>query len=285
MREVYEFRIAAEFAGLLFEDHEGKVVGENWIRLIEIEKNDPRFEQIGRLEKEIYRKYGKTLYYGWKIKRSYTEEELLAADILELKIASFINSAGEVCGTEYDETNACSVCGTGSVQISNLRLPLSKIPEHNDISRTISGEIVISRRLVDLLNKNSITGYTIRPIYACRTSGKQSNKWVQLIPKKCDIDIVNPTKIGINPFHPDMEGHYACTGCSLLGLNQLSELWINKTSDKSLELRASKQFIGVRRGMLRPERMLFISSHIWGLLSKNGIRGFQVEVAHFDGSS
>ena len=51
MRETTEFRIVERFAPKLFKDAEGKKLG--FIRKVELSTDDPRYERIGELNKEI----------------------------------------------------------------------------------------------------------------------------------------------------------------------------------------------------------------------------------------
>lgn len=305
MRETCEFRIDGNFVDKLFDKHEGKVLGDNFIRLIEIDVTDPRYVEIGRLQKEMIKKTGKPFFFGWHINRYYSDEELSSAALLHLKITSFINSAGEDCGTTYDESKACNAkqrryelktrvnprriitqevvesCGAGAVQSSELQLELNKIPKKNDISRTIAGEIVVSARLADLLKKEMVSGVSFGPVYSCHNKNKLANNFLQLFPNKCDIEIIPPSKFGTGPFDDDKEGRYRCDKCNVLGLVQLSELWVKEEMMTGLEIRASRQFSGVRRGLLRPERAIFISPQLWRLLEINGIKGYEIEVVHF----
>jgi hypothetical protein len=51
MREIYEFRIDEEFAGMLFGPDEGRALG--LIRPVKIPSTDVRVAEIGRLQTEL----------------------------------------------------------------------------------------------------------------------------------------------------------------------------------------------------------------------------------------
>src|SRR5437899_700759 len=99
MREVAEFRVAEEFASMLFADSEGRRLGDS-VRKIEIETSDPRFVQIGRLQHEIQAKQGKHFFYGWHLDRRYSKGELARASCFKLIVSAVFEPAGEVCGTK-----------------------------------------------------------------------------------------------------------------------------------------------------------------------------------------
>jgi hypothetical protein len=62
-------------------------------------------------------------------------------------------------------------------------------------------------------------------------------------------------------------------------LNRLSELSV-AGSLRDADLAATTQFVGVRRGLLRPEPMLVGSQRFRELVQQAPLNGFVVEVAH-----
>jgi hypothetical protein len=103
MRETCELRVDEDFSGLLFAKHEGKRIGTS-VRKVELETNDPKFAEAGRLQTELRQTKGKPFFYGWHIRRYYSEAEYQAADLFHLSTSSTFEPAGEECGTKYDET-------------------------------------------------------------------------------------------------------------------------------------------------------------------------------------
>jgi hypothetical protein len=149
MREIAEFRVDEEFAHLLFGDDEGKRMGSS-VRRVELETSDPRYKRMGELQKSLRQTKGKPFFYGWSLTYGYSRAEIEAAALLHLKIVSAFEPAGEECGTKYNEAGACPKCGAAAPQITPLYLPEKRIPKSKDISRTIAGEIVVSRRIKEL---------------------------------------------------------------------------------------------------------------------------------------
>ncbi len=280
MRETYEFRVVEDFAGRLFRDDEGKKLGSGIVRLVQIASDDPRLPKIGDLQREIRRDCNRSFFHGWHIKRQYSKQEFDLAELFSLAINSTFEPAGEECGTKYDESTACPKCGAGAKQVAALFLDWKGIPKNKDISRTIAGEIVVSKRLVELFNQQRITGAEFRPLRQNPSSSAESKDWFQLLVQSAKTDVVPPTRAGIDPFDDDPKGECRCTQGDLIGLNLLSEVSVKSTTRDDADMVCTRQFIGTRRGLLRPARIILISPKVWRLIESEKLKGYEVEVAH-----
>ena len=279
MLEFCELRVDEEFANLLFGSDEGKRLSDS-VRKVTINTNDTRYKEIGLLQTSLRQTTGKPFFYGWCFLRKYTKNELESAGLFTINSTSFFEPPGEECGTKYDETVACSQCGAGAKQLGNLYLDWRKIPKSKDISQTIADEIIVSRRFVELFQSNNLTGAEFNPVCRKPSSRISSTDWFQLHVPCHDIEIVPPTKIGIGPFDEDLAGECRCSLGDLLGLNLLSEVSINRASYTGTDIIASNHFVGTRRGLLRPRRLLFISPRFRQILEQEKIKGFKLEIAH-----
>lgn len=279
MRETCEFRVVEEFAPRLFEASEGKRLGDS-VRKIEIATDDPRFETIGRLQSETRAKTDRSFFYGWILRRRYSKAELEAATLFHLKVTSMFEPAGEECGTKYDETTACPRCGAGAKQSTPLYLPEKRIPKSKDVSRTIAGEIVVSRQVGELFARHGITGAELLPIRSKGASSVESKDWFQLIVQNSEAEVIAPTRVGIDPFDDDEKGECRCPLGDLIGLNLLSEVSIKSASRDDVDIISTRQFVGTRRGLLRPERIILVSPKLRRLIESEKLRGLEVEVAH-----
>lgn len=161
VRETLEFRIPERYAARFLDDDQGRSLGS--VRAVVVEAGSPLYERIGQLYRELRRK-DQYFYHGWEIRRRYSAPELEAAEIFSLEITAVFEPSGEECGTEYDETSACPVCGAGRIQRSNLILDLRRTPRRKDIARTIADEWIISQRLAQLLVDARMTGFELRPV-------------------------------------------------------------------------------------------------------------------------
>lgn len=278
MREVCEFRVVEDFAAKLFAENEGKKLGDT-VRKVELATDDPRFDRIGQLQRETRATTGRSFFHGWILRRRYTNPELAAADCFRWSVTTAFEPAGEECGTQYDESKACPKCGAGAKQASDLFLDWKQIPKGKDISRTIAGEIIVSKRLVELFRQQGITGAEFRAVRQSPASSAKSKDWFQLTVQSAEAEIVPPTRAGIDPFDDDAKGECRCPQGDLIGLNVLSEVSVKAATRGDADIVCTRQFIGARRGLLRPERIILISPKVWRLLESEKLKGWQVEVA------
>lgn len=279
MQDTYEFRIWEKYAGRLFEPHEGERLGK-LTRKVELPIDDPKFKQVGELNAFLKKEHNNFFFAGWDIRRRYTADEVRHAKLFLLCHIATFEPAGEECGTQYDESSACPNCKSGAKQVSPLFLDWKRIPKSKDIARTIAGEIVVSKCMVDLFNRHSITGAHFGPVCQHPGSSTESKDWFQLLIKSCDAEVTAPTKMGVNPFDEDTAGQYRCSRGDLIGLARLSEVSISHLSYGGFDIVASRQFVGTRRGSLRPERFLLVSPRLQQVIREEKLKGCELEIAY-----
>lgn len=280
MIEDLELRVVEDFADRLFHHDEGKLLGSGIVRLVRIQSDDPRLCKISSIRKQIDGECGRAFFHGWEILRRYSREEIKTASLFHWKITSIFEPAGEECGTAYDESSACPRCGAGAKQTSPLFLDVKRIPKSKDVCRTIAGEIVVSRRAAELFSRHEITGAELVPIRSKGATSAESEDWFQLKVLKSEAEIISPTRVGIDPFDEDEKGEYRCVLGDLIGLNLLSEISIASSSRGSADIICTSQFIGIRRGLLRPEQLILISPKLAKLIESEKLKGCGYEVAH-----
>jgi hypothetical protein len=296
MKETIEIRINYEYSNLLFNSNEGKDLGQisKSVKVIKLSNKDFRYDKIPVVSREVKKKYGKDFFYGWKIKRSYSKKELELAKILQLKVKTTFESSGEECGTQFDYSESCEICGVNRKQIGYLKLSKAHIPK-KDISRTISGELVVSEKFAAVVQKNKIQGVILKPVIL----NEMKSNYYQLI-SDVKLDLSKKTLTGINPWdfsensdelNFSIAGHdikidkeiYKCTKGHLLGLNILSEAFIkDNQSINENDFFESNQKIGVKRGLLYPASILFCSQKLRRIILEEGLTGFDFEVAHIE---
>jgi len=113
-----------------------------------------------------------------------------------------------------------------------------------------------------------------------RRGSKPMPVWHQFVVTSADAEIVPPTRVGIDPFDEDIKGECRCPRGDLIGLNLLSEVSIRAASRGNADIVSSRQFIGTRRGLLRPRRVILISPKVWRLIESEKLKGVDIEVAH-----
>lgn len=273
MREIIEFRIGETEASLV-PGNPGRRLG--LVRNVRLPMEDERVRLIGELNREFARR-GRSFFMGWSISRHYTPEELEAARMFSLRPLSIFEPCGEMCGTEYDESEACSLCGAGARQSTDLQLEPGSIPKR-DLSFTIAREIVVSNRLAQALRAHGISGVGFLPVRD--PTGRLLENWHQLTITSAPVDIVPPTLIGGNLFDLDEQGRFRCPQGHVLGLNRLSELWVRRENDDGSDLVRTRQLTGARRGVLHPKAEILFSPKLYRLLRELKVGRLVVEVAH-----
>ncbi|WP_293916371.1 MULTISPECIES: hypothetical protein [unclassified Sphingobacterium] len=289
MKETIEFRINYDYAHLLFKADEGKNLGTS-VRVVELSKEDPRYSQIPIIDKEVKKKYDRGFFYSWQIKRKYSKKELDTAKLLHLKIKVAFEPTGEECGTLYDETAACEICGANRKQASPLILKKGTIPKR-DIARTIGGEVVVSEKFVNAVRQRSLKGLQLSPINVEKYYQLTADTEIELSPNTITGDNPFETSTGSNGGIFNISGYdivfekevYVCPKGDLIGLNLLSEPYVTDSPlIKEFDFFASRQKIGVKRGLLRPEPIYFCSPAFRQMVEEEKLSGFEFEIANIE---
>ena len=275
MKETLELRINYDYAHLLFKADEGQNIGTS-VKVVELSKEDSRYRQVPIIAEEVRKKYNGKFFFGWKIGRKYSRRELDTAILLHLKIKTIFEPTGEECGTLYDETAACTICGANRKQVSPLILEKGTMPK-KDIAKTIGGEVVVSEKFVNAVKRRNLKGLQFGAVNV--------EKYYQLI-ANTDIELSPNTIVGINPFDlsTSNEGEiYKCPKGDTIGLNLLSEPYVlNSQLIGKYDFYASRQKVGVRRGLLRPEPIYFCSPAFRKMVEEEKLSGFEFEITNIE---
>jgi hypothetical protein len=302
MLEKIELRIPEVYAKEFLDATDGVCLGGS-VRKVEVHLADPRFSRIGDLDRAFQRN-GKAFFTAWSVRRRYTPSELRAAKSLQLLVKRVFEPTGEQFGTLYDESTACHYCGSGGRQVSDLILEPRSLQKLGklDIAKTIGGEIVVSESFVEMFQANDFQGAEFRKVQQRNGSTMAAKDWYQFIVVSTPLAIVAPTRAGVTPFDDraerqqnqkeilehlsikgswcDTQGEYRCPLGHTIGLNLLSELSVEEVGFDGCDIALTKQHVGVRRGLLRPEPMLLISPRLWESLIQQKLSGMNFEVVH-----
>ncbi len=253
------------------------------VRLVRVPVDSDEYRKIGDITRLVRKRDNKYLFFGWSIQRIYSKEELQSAKLLLLKLKKTFEPAGEECGTIYEYKDICEICGSGIRQISDLYLDLRKVPRNTDIARTISNEIIIDQNFAEILNINLLAGYQLKPALhkVAQTQATRILKttWYQLFITS-QVNINPATKTGEDPFDPDEANNYRCKNGHTIGLDILSEPFINKNSWDGSDFVVTKEHFGVNRGLLRTYPLLLISQKAYQFMENEKCNGYKVEVVH-----
>jgi hypothetical protein len=277
VKEIIKLSILEEYIPLIFP--EMKEDSGRFARQISLERGDPILDKIARMDRQIHNRTGARVFYGFDIIREYSSDELGNASYFYLKIkpSSYFDPVGEECGTHYEDLLACNECGAGGQQVGPLYLKTKFIPKRTDIAATIAGEIVVSGRLADLMQKHAISGVVLAPVFEIGRGGVTETGWYQWLPSSPFFDIVAPTMIRESLFDEEVT---SCPCGDTLGSNLLSEIFLIRPLQGGADVMWSRQYIGRRIGFLRPRQVAVVGKKLINLMSTFEVKGFDVEVAH-----
>lgn len=232
---------------------------------------------------------------GWKItsspgysvllvRRKYTPKELESAKLLHFRpvVSTSLTRDPLLRSKIYDDSEACTNCRVGMIQKSDLVFNLNTIPKSRDIiSGYACAEIIISRKLSRLMEKEKITGYKTRPIRHRTIDGKISPDWLQLVVLSTVGKAAPQTKYGDDFFHPDINLEDVCPSCGRnSGMNIISELYICQQNWDGSDIAKTTNLVGGGKGLGFPQPMLVISQKLYQIFKQSKIRGYKGEVAH-----
>lgn len=297
MREEIDFRIPEKNAQGRLPDDVGERLGDS-LRRVRVRTGDALLEQLRQLDRE-FRARGEVFFTGWNVQRRYSRRELEEAELLHAWPNTTFEPAGEECGTSYDEASACghviapesevevsgrriltpaTTCGAGARQMTTLRLDARRVPRSVDFARTIAGEIVVSARVREVFLDNRLAGAEFESVRESNAGGMASSEYYQLKIVSPPVELHAATRSGGNLF--DESGYGRCPRGHVVGLNLLSEVYVQRRSLVVADTMVTKQLVGVRRGLLRPQPILLLSPKAYRAIEHAHLKGLAIEVAH-----
>jgi hypothetical protein len=277
VREELELRLFEERAKVALDDSIGKLMPTGLVRQIRLPIEHPAWEGVRKAELEA-RSHDEVFVTYWRIRRQYTESELSQAEAILLLPDCMFEPSGEECGTEYDYSTACSICGAGRTQVSVLRLDTSRIPGRCDLAFTIArDEFVISQKLASVIEQEGLIGARLNPVESVHSSNGAGG-WRQLTFGSALLEVAPNTRFGINPFDATSGGR--CSLGHVAGHAIVSELCVTRVSWDGSDFNRTKQLVGHRLGLLAPHPLITVSQRGFQSLRRAGIKGFAPEVVH-----
>lgn len=277
MQEIAQLRVLEKYAHLVFQPHEGKLLGDN-IRHLHIPTSDPRYHKIGVLQEKLGKK-DELFFTWWHIQRRYTTEEIDGAELFHLDVGLIIQ-AGEEYGTQYDDSTACRLCSAGATQVGPLIMSSSRLPKSRDLAVTMAGEMVVSRRVVDLFERLRLNGADFEPVrHQRRADRPASGQWFQMRVRNASVQIHPKTVVANDPFDMDPDNEGRCPRGHLLGLNLISEVYVTSGLG-DVDVAESVQYFGYRLGLYRPTRFILISPKLRSALAAEGLKRWTADVAY-----
>ena len=285
MADIVEFWIRNKHVHLLPQPVEGRNNGS--CTIIHIPKDDPKIDQLREIYHWLREEHDDYLFLNWNISRHYTKAEWANAQLYYWNCEKAFEPLGEQCGTIYDETQACDICGVNAPMVGPLRLRTKTIPRKHDVSATYAKEYIFSARFKAACEAYQLQGIRFQQVH---NHQNQPIDWFQIQPIAQPLTITGSTITGGNPFDLSEKSEnevYKCPkgGNHTIGLNRISELYVHKTSDiEQYDLFETEQKIGCRRGMLRPAPERLCSPAFRNMVLREKLKGFFFEIAHVESS-
>jgi len=300
MKEMAEFRLLEEKAVRYLSPQVGVCVG-GIVRKVVLPISSPVVRQIIDIHHKLLLE-GDRLYIFSGIRRSYSKQEILDAAAVMVVVNRVFEPTGEQCGTIYSEENACPICGAGSQQVTELFLDARSLSSLRNvaIAKTLGGEIVVAKPFRELMEANRLKRAEFQVIRDHRDPQRQISDWYQLRVTSTQLNIVSPTRVGETPFDdevlretadndaptrfsnlgtwPDVHGQYRCPLGHLIGLNLFSEVTATLEDQSPWDISMTRQLIGVRRGVCRPQPLIVISKKCLRLIQDSALKGMTFEV-------
>lgn len=275
MLEMLEFRVPEIYADQHLPHDAGVRAG--LARKFEVSRSDSLFSEIGRLD-EQFRREGKAFFTAWIPHRRYTRAELRSGALVHAIPNKLFEPAGEECGTVYDESTACEICGGGASQVGPLVMSKARIRRTVDFAQTIAGEIVVSARARDAFLDAGLGGVDFAPILYSAGDEAPASEHYQLLTVGPTAEITPRTRAGADSFDDESRGR--CPRGHVIGLNLLSEIEVTSDVENQVDVMATRQMVGDRTGLLRPRPRLLFSAAALRVTENAKLTGLRFEVAH-----
>lgn len=164
-RCLYEVRVGKEYFEMLAnrEEFEGVPAHDlGSVVVISISPSSAAFSLVRDLA-ERERSFGRSVYFQVLHRITYDSNEIEASKWFHV-IPWTLGYCGETCGTVYDESSSCSICGSGRTRAGPLAIDLKNLPRSRELFANLSGELMVAARLAEELGENGFTGFTLGPV-------------------------------------------------------------------------------------------------------------------------
>lgn len=202
--------------------------------------------------------------------RVYSKSDTDNAELFLLYGTAMCGDGYNVYGTKFVESNKCSKCGSGEVQVSDLIIDKSKMGE-KDFAVTYNNEMVISKRVADLLKENNLTGFGLRPVQHYTDKMKNEPELYQIMPVNTLPSMLSP------PTVIEKSNEY-CTFCGNSGQGLKSQPYYKRANLKIIcDFNKTCEFFGVKLTRGTPIQAPIISQKAYQVFKENKVRNIKVE--------
>lgn len=165
MIETLNFSLSQEYSYLFSKSEISCLWNQVFVSL---PSTDSRVALIREME-ERNRREGQGIVGSISVDRTYNENELSQAELFQLISVARFEPSGKECGTIYEDTLTCGICGAGRLQVGPLRARPSSLPKWPcAFASSFSDEIVVSLKAAQIIASARTSGLGLGPVLAPR---------------------------------------------------------------------------------------------------------------------
>ena len=113
MKEIFEFRIYEKYYDLLSKPNNALFNGAVYI--VKASRGDSVFEELRKINEHVRSNLSSSMFSYTAVKRTYLDKELKGAKLFHFWPIRQVAPTGEECGTLYDDSVACDICGETNI--------------------------------------------------------------------------------------------------------------------------------------------------------------------------
>lgn len=202
--------------------------------------------------------------------RVYTKSDIDDAKLLLLYGTAMCGDGYNVYGTKFEPSNKCSKCGFGEVQVSDLIIDKTKMSK-KDFAVTYNNEMVISKRVAEILEENKLTGFELWPVYHYTTKMRNELELYQIMP-------TNILPLMLSPPTVIEKSKEYCNLCGNSSQGLQSQPYYKREDLKIIcDFNKSCEFFGVKLTRGTPIQVPIISQKSYQIFKENKVRNIKVE--------
>lgn len=300
MIQRYEFRVFEQYRDLF-----GSLI-PSWLQpsygmlILRGKVGDAVFKKLAEIETELEETKLEGIFAGWKIRTSYTANEIRRAELFLLDLP-ITHISAEDYGTKYTAPDDCwqesfdfefldpsgsnlraverrVPCGLCSRQAGPLCVPVHKLPKSRSIYRLFGGELVVSDQLASLLDSGGFSGGELCPVSTCGGAAPAREAF-QLTVKSKPLELSAETRFGGHPFDTKSQGYFRCKSGEIAGNSLISPLKVLRQSWDGSDLCRTRVHISGRQGPYRPYQPLVVSRRLFLAMRDAAFKGFEFQIA------
>lgn len=300
MKTIYKFTFFSDVFHQAKDAPKDLVSFDNGMRVeIKVDKESKDFRRVFN-----WSRTNSSLVIGGSMLPSYTFSAK-ENDSFEIFYISGVSiSPGEMesidYGTKHDLICKCDdmVNSSHSIstykQVSPLYIDISKLSKNKDIQSPLSNEIIISKKLKELLEKHHITGFKLGEIRKPKKISKNgdvlksvsdvyvtSDDWFQLIPTETTSMAVPPTKFDypyLNFFSSKTQSKFDQKCNLIIGIKCETFPHFDRTQFPQADIVKTTQL----QISQFPYPYIIFSKRLYNILKENKIKGFECLPAFFN---